>query len=109
FYRRLSARVGKAKAVPTIARKTATLFYNTLRHRMAYPDPGAAHAYRHLLASHDMRCSMSRKANCWDNAPMESFFGSMKTELDDASGYQKHRAARPGRLKFIEGAVPGAH
>jgi putative transposase len=29
-----------------------------------------------------MRCSMSRKGNCWDNAPMESFFGSMKTELD---------------------------
>jgi len=36
---------------------------------------------------------MSRKADCWDNAPMESFFGSMQTELDDASGYQTRQAA----------------
>ena len=28
-----------------------------------------------------MVCSMSRKGDCWDNAPMESFFGSLKTEL----------------------------
>jgi len=50
-----------------------------------------------------MRCSMSRKADCWDNAPMESFFGSMKTELDDASGYQTRQAARSGLFQFIEG------
>jgi transposase len=41
FYRRLSARVGKAKAVTATARKIATLFYNTLRHGMNYADPGA--------------------------------------------------------------------
>jgi transposase len=41
FYRRLSARVGKAKAVTATARKIAVLFYNTLRHGMAYADPGA--------------------------------------------------------------------
>jgi transposase InsO family protein len=63
----------------------------------------AAHGYRRLLASHGMRCSMSRKADCWDNAPMESFFGSMKTELDDASGYQTRQAARSGLFQFIEG------
>ena len=56
-----------------------------------------------LLAGHGMRCSMSRKADCWDNAPMESFFGSMKTELDDASGYQTRQAARTGLFQFIEG------
>ena len=43
FYRRLSARVGKAKAVTATARKIAVLFYNTLRHGMAYSDPGASH------------------------------------------------------------------
>lgn len=42
FYRRLSARIGKAKAVTATARKIAVLFYNTLRHGMAYQDPGAA-------------------------------------------------------------------
>lgn len=43
FYRRLSARVGKAKAVTATARKIAALFYNTLRHGMAYADPGASY------------------------------------------------------------------
>jgi transposase len=43
FYRRLSARVGKAKAVTATARKIAALFYNTLRHGMAYTDPGASY------------------------------------------------------------------
>jgi hypothetical protein len=41
FYRRLSSRAGKAKAVTATARKIAVLFYNTLRHGMAYRDPGA--------------------------------------------------------------------
>ncbi len=43
FYRRLSARIGKAKAVTATARKIATLFYNTLRHGRDYADPGASY------------------------------------------------------------------
>jgi len=43
FYRRLSARVGKAKAITATARKIAVLFYNTLRHGMAYTDPGVSY------------------------------------------------------------------
>jgi transposase len=43
FYRRLSARVGKAKAVTATARKIAVLFYNTLRHGIDYADPGASY------------------------------------------------------------------
>ena len=42
FYRRLSARIGKAKAVTATARKIAVLFYNALRHGMDYVDPGAS-------------------------------------------------------------------
>jgi transposase len=42
FYRRLSARVGKSKAITATARKIAVLFYNTLRHGMSYADPGAS-------------------------------------------------------------------
>ena len=41
FYRRLSARAGKAKAVTATARKIAVLFYNSVRYGMAYHDPGA--------------------------------------------------------------------
>jgi transposase len=43
FYRRLAARIGKAKAVTATARKIAVLFYQTLRQGMAYADPGAAY------------------------------------------------------------------
>ncbi len=40
FFRRLAARIGKAKAVTATARKLAVLFYNTLRHGSTYVDPG---------------------------------------------------------------------
>jgi transposase len=42
FYRRLSARIGKAKAVTATARKIAVLFYNAVHHGMEYIDPGAS-------------------------------------------------------------------
>lgn len=40
----------------------------------------ASDAYQQLLSTHGIQCSMSRKGNCWDNAPMESFFKTLKTE-----------------------------
>lgn len=48
-----------------------------------HSDRGATYsskAYRVLLSNHDLICSMSRKGDCWDNAPMESFWGKMKSE-----------------------------
>ena len=42
FYRRLAARIGKAKAVTATARKIAVLFYNAVQHGMNYVDPGAS-------------------------------------------------------------------
>ena len=49
-----------------------------------HSDRGVQYAcgdYRKLLRLHGIKASMSRKGNCLDNAPMESFFGSLKTEL----------------------------
>src|SRR5438128_9992442 len=43
FYRRLSARIGKAKAVTATARKIAVLFYNAVRHGMDYSGPGTSY------------------------------------------------------------------
>jgi len=40
-----------------------------------------SYAFRDILKSFNIRQSMSRKANCWDNAPQESFFGHMKDEI----------------------------
>lgn len=63
----------------------------------------AARAYRRLLEEHSMLCSMSRKGDCWDNAPMESFFGSMKTELEDGTVFETRQAAKNALFSFIEG------
>jgi transposase InsO family protein len=46
---------------------------------------------------------MSRKANCWDNAPMESFFGTPKTELVHQGEYPDRDAARYDLFAYIEG------
>ena len=48
-----------------------------------HSDRGSQYAcgdYQRLLKTHKMLCSMSRKGNCWDNAPVESFFHTLKTE-----------------------------
>jgi transposase InsO family protein len=62
----------------------------------------AAHDYRRLLAKHGMVCSMSRKGNCWDNAPMESFFGSLKTELEEDGPFLACQHARSTLFSFLE-------
>ena len=41
----------------------------------------ASREYQALLKHYGMKCSMSRKADCWDSAVVESFFGTLKTEL----------------------------
>jgi putative transposase len=49
------------------------------------------------------RQSMSRKANCWDNAPMESFFGTLEPELVHQREYPNRDAARRDLFAYIEG------
>jgi len=63
----------------------------------------AARAYRRLLDQHGLLCSMSRKGDCWDNAPIESFFGRMKTEMDNGNTFETRQAAKNSVFAFIEG------
>ena len=49
-----------------------------------------------------MTQSMSRKANCWDNAPVESFFGSLKAELISGQRYPSREAAKRDLFSYIE-------
>jgi len=58
--------------------------------------------YRALLARHGIRQSMSRKADCWDNAPMESFFHTLKTELVHHCDYPTREAARSSLFEYME-------
>ncbi len=53
----------------------------------------ASHTYQTLLKQHGMICSMSRKGNCWDNAPVERFFSSLKREWTGDRLYPTRQAA----------------
>jgi putative transposase len=72
---------------------------------LAHSDRGSQYAsehYQRLLARHGITCSMSRRANCWDNAPMESFFASLKKELTHHEDYQTRAQARASIFEYIE-------
>lgn len=61
-----------------------------------------AHDYQKLLRQFGMRSSMSRKGNCWDNAPMESCWGSLKTEFIHHRRFTSREQARREITEHIE-------
>jgi len=63
----------------------------------------ASRAYRKLAASWGMTVSMSRRANAWDNAPMESFFKTLKVERIYQTRYETRAQARLDIVDWIEG------
>ena len=58
--------------------------------------------YRQILGEHGIRQSMSRKGDCWDNAPMESFFHTLKTELVMHCDYRTRDQARASLFDYVE-------
>jgi putative transposase len=77
------------------------------------PEPGLIHhsdrgsqyasaVFQALLAEYGMTCSMSRKGNCWDNAPTESFFNSLKNERVHGRRYRTRDEARADMFEYIE-------
>jgi transposase InsO family protein len=78
------------------------------------PEPGLVHhsdrgvqyasdAYQELLHEHEALPSMSRRGNCYDNAVMESFFGTLKTELTYHESYANRKEAEQALFEYIEG------
>ena len=59
-------------------------------------------AFQRLLADHGVDCSMSRSGNCWDNAAMESFFSSLKTERVSRRIYRTRDEAKADVFDYIE-------
>jgi putative transposase len=59
-------------------------------------------AYRLILEQSGIMVSMSRKGNCWDNAAMESFFGSLKEECVGSTIYTSHEKARLAIFTYLE-------
>ena len=70
-----------------------------------HSDRGSQYAsadYQALLATHGLQPSMSRKGNCYDNAPMESFFASLKSECIYRQLYACRASARTSVFDYIE-------
>lgn len=68
-----------------------------------HSDQGCTYAsedYRRALETRGITCSMSRKGNCYDNAAMESFFSTFKTELGER--FHSHAHAKTETFDFIE-------
>ena len=61
-----------------------------------------AHDYQKLLRQFGMVASMSRKGGCWDNAPMESFWGTLKNELVHHCKFQTRQKAKREISEYIE-------
>jgi transposase InsO family protein len=97
------------------SRITKTLVSQSLFRAVAAKRPGSglihhsdrgrqycAHEYRKLLDQFRMRVSMSRKGDCYDNAPMESFWGTLKNELIHHRRYKTREQAIREITEYIE-------
>ena len=72
---------------------------------MHHSDRGSQYAsgdYQKLLTGTRMICSMSRKGDCWDNAPMESFFATLKAELVYREQFKTRQEAKAKIFEYIE-------
>jgi len=72
---------------------------------LCHSDRGSQYAsgdYQALLAGASITCSMSRKGDCWDNAPVESFFATLKVERVYHRRYQTREEARADLFQYLE-------
>ncbi|MCL6331928.1 IS3 family transposase [Pectobacterium carotovorum subsp. carotovorum] len=72
---------------------------------IAHSDRGsqyASHRYRDVLKDNDLRCSMSGKGCCYDNAVMESFYHTLKTELMRGKAFVSREQAMNAIFDYIE-------
>jgi len=87
------------------AMKMAILHRNPDKGLIHHSDRGvqyAAQDFQDLLYDNNFICSMSRKGNCWDNACVESFFGSLKSEWVKNKKYESYKGAEKDIFNYIE-------
>src|SRR5947209_19197902 len=76
-------------------------YYSNLLRRLLEPKQYAAKDYRKKLKARGITVSMSRKGDCWDNAPMESVNGSLKVECVHDAHFQTRAQARQAIVAYI--------
>ena len=72
---------------------------------MVHGDRGSQYCskdYQRLITNHQLKCSMSGKGNCYDNAVCESFFHTLKTELVYQRNYENREQARQSLFWYLE-------
>jgi putative transposase len=72
---------------------------------LAHSDRGSQYAsehYQRVLAAEGITCSMSGVGQCWDNAPVESFFGRMKCEIAGSAMFDSKAEARAEIFEYLE-------
>ncbi len=87
------------------AMKMAILHRNPEKGLIHHSDRGVQYAsqdFQELLDDNDFICSMSRKGNCWDNACVESFFGSLKNEWVKDNIYESYEDGEKDIFNYIE-------
>ena len=70
--------------------------------RLLEPKQYTSEDFQTLLKDQGITCSMSRRGDCWDNAAMESFFSSLKTERTAKKIYRTRNDARADVFDYIE-------
>ncbi|MEY8197635.1 MAG: IS3 family transposase, partial [Colwellia sp.] len=70
---------------------------------MFHSDSNTSKKYRQLLWRYQIKQSMSRRGNCWDNSPMERFFRSFKSEWMPTVGYKSFHEAKGAVVNYITG------
>jgi len=75
--------------------------HEVLRRRVEFTQY-TSEQFQRLLAAHGIVCSMSRRGDCWDNAAMESFFSSLKTERVSRKRYATRDQARADVFDYVE-------
>ena len=87
------------------AMKMAILHRNPDKGLIHHSDRGiqyASQGFQDLLEDNGFVCSMSRKGNCWDNACVESFFGSLKNEWVKCKIYETYEEGEKDIFNYIE-------
>jgi putative transposase len=79
---------------------------NTVLHHSDRGSQYTSEPFQRLLADHGVTCSRSRAGNVWDNAVMESFFSSLKTERTAAKMYRTRAQAKADGFDYIECFYP---
>lgn len=93
------------KSLVKNALANACIARNTKAGLILHSDRGSQYCskeYQKEIAKKRFICSMSRKGNCWDNAPMESFFGKLKTEWLNWKKFRTRDEAKQAVFNYIE-------